>query len=91
MKIYTNLDTTKQNQLSDISNGTYMTDYNLDTDTSNGTTLSSTTGSNTNTTNETINRSPADKLRIYNEFLENRNNIYTMIFKDLDDLFYSIV
>ena len=80
-----------QNQLSDISNGTYMTDYNLDTDTSNGTTLSSTTGSNTNTTNETINRSPADKLRIYNEFLENRNNIYTMIFKDLDDLFYSIV
>ena len=27
-----------QNQLSDIQNGTYMTDYNLDTDTSNGTT-----------------------------------------------------
>ena len=80
-----------QNQLDDIQNGTYMTDYNLDTDTSNGLTTSNTSGTNANTTNETITRSPADKIRIYNEFLENRNNIYTMIFKDLDSLFYGIV
>lgn len=80
-----------QNQLSDVQNGTYMTDYNLDTDTSNGLTTSNTSGTNANTTNETITRSPADKIRIYNEFLENRNNIYTMIYKDLEELFYSIV
>ena len=80
-----------QNQLSDIANGTYMTDYNLDTDTSNGTTLSSTQGTNANTTNEVINRTPADKIRIYKDFIENKNNIYTMIFKDLESLFYSIV
>lgn len=80
-----------QNQLSDIANGTYMTDYNLDTDTSNGTTLSSTEGTNANTTNEVINRTPADKIRIYKDFIENKNNIYTMIFKDLESLFYSIV
>ena len=80
-----------QNQLADIQNGTYMTDYNLDTDTSNGTTLSSTEGTNANTTNEVITRSPADKIRIYKDFIESKNNIYTMIFKDLDSLFYGIV
>lgn len=80
-----------QNQLSDIQNGSYMTDYNLDTDTSNGTTLSSTEGTNANTTNEIINRTPADKIRIYKDFIESKNNVYTMIFKDLESLFYSIV
>lgn len=80
-----------QNQLSDIQNGTYMTDYNLDTDTSNGTTLSSTEGTNANTTNESIIRTPADKIKIYKDFIESKNNIYTMIFKDLESLFYSIV
>lgn len=80
-----------QNQLSDIQNGTYMTDYNLDTDTSNGLTTSNTSGTNANTTNETITRTPADKIRIYKDFIESKNNIYTMIFKDLDSLFYGIV
>lgn len=80
-----------QNQLSEIQNGTYMTDYNLDTDTSNGTTLSSTEGTNANTTNEVINRTPADKIKIYKDFIESKNNIYTMIYKDLDSLFYGIV
>ena len=80
-----------QNQLSDIQNGTYMTDYNLDTDTSNGSTTSNTSGTNANTTNETITRTPADKIRIYKDFIESKNNIYTMIYKDLDSLFYGIV
>ena len=80
-----------QNQLDDIKNGTYMTDYNLDTDTSDGTTVSDTTGTTNNTTNESIIRTPADKIKIYKEFIESKNNIYTMIFKDLETLFYSIV
>lgn len=80
-----------QNQLGDIQNGTYMTDYNLDTDTSTGLTTSNTSGTNANTINETITRTPADKIRIYKDFIENKNNIYTMIFKDLDSLFYGIV
>ena len=80
-----------QNEIQDVRNGNYMTDYNYDTDISAGSTSSSTSGTNTNTTNETINRSPADKIKIYNEFIENRNNIYTMIFKDLDSLFYGLV
>lgn len=80
-----------QNEIQDVRNGNYMTDYNYDTDISTGSTSSSTSGTNTNTTNETINRSPADKIKIYNEFIENKNNIYTMIFKDLDSLFYGLV
>ena len=59
-----------QDQLSDIQNGSYMTDYNLDTDTSNGTTLSTTEGTNANTTNEIITRTPSDKIKIYKEFIQ---------------------
>lgn len=80
-----------QNEIQDVRNGNYMTDYNYDTDASTGTTTSNSSGTNTNTTNEIINRSPADKIKIYNEFIENKNNIYTMIFKDLDSLFYELV
>lgn len=80
-----------QNELDDIRDGSYMTDYNYDTDTTNGLSTSHSSGETTNVTNETINRSPADKIKIYNEFIENKNNIYTMIFKDLEDLFYGIV
>lgn len=80
-----------QNELEDVQNGSYMTDYNYDTNTDSNTTVSDTSGTNSNTTNETITRSPSDKIRIYKEFMENVNNIYSLIFKDLDSLFYGLV
>jgi hypothetical protein len=80
-----------QNEIQDVKDGNYMTDYNYDTNTDSGTTVSDTSGTNTNTTNETITRSPSDKIRIYKEFMENVNNIYSLIFKDLDSLFYGLV
>lgn len=43
-----------------------------------------------NTYNETIERSPADKIAIMKEMQENINSIYEMIFKDLDCLFYQL-
>lgn len=46
---------------------------------------------NKGNTKETIIRTPSDKLKIYQDFIENRQNIYTMIFKDLEDLFYQLV
>lgn len=46
---------------------------------------------NKGNTKETISRTPADKLKLYQEFIENRQNIYTLIFKDLEDLFYQLV
>ena len=80
-----------QNELEDVQNGSYMTDYNYDTNTDSNTTVSNTSGNNSNTTNETITRSHSDKIRIYKEFMENVNNIYSLIFKDLDSLFYGLV
>ena len=80
-----------QNELEDVQNGSYMTDYNYDTNTDSNTTVTNSSGNNSNTTNEEITRSPSDKIRIYKEFMENVNNIYSLIFKDLDSLFYGLV
>ena len=80
---------TPQNQLTNVQNGSYITDYNYDTDT--GSVSSSAAGSDTRYTVETINRTPSDKMKLYKEFIENKKSIYTMIFEDLDSLFYGLV
>lgn len=82
-----------QNQITNVQNGTYLTTYNYDTENGTTTQNSSTTTKSDDKGNlkETIKRSPADKIKIYQEFIQNKNNIYTMIFKDLDTLFYQIV
>lgn len=84
---------TPQDRLQDVQDGTYLTDYNYDTNTSNDNSISSGTGSSNDNTNvlENIKRTPADKINIYKNFIESKNNIYTMIFKDLDVLFYQLV
>lgn len=79
---------TPQNALQDVRDGRYVTDYNYDTDTSSTTTSAndSTTGSET----EVINRSNSDKNNLYKIFSTEINNVYTLIFKDLDELFYGL-
>lgn len=83
---------TPQNQLENVRDGSYVTNYNYDTDTSNSSDTSNSKGtSNSNDNNkydETITRSPADKIQILKEMQENIKSIYTLIFKDLDVLFY---
>ena len=76
---------TPQQQLTNVQNGTYITDYNYDTDT--GSVSSSSAGLDS----RTITRTPSDKMKLYKEFIENKKSIYTMIFKDLDVLFYGLV
>ena len=78
-----------QNRLSDVQDGSYVSDYNYDTDSGESSTES--TGNDSRTTNETINRTPSDKIKIYKEFMESKTSIYEMIFKDLDVLFYGLV
>lgn len=80
-----------QNELSNIQSGNYMTDYNYDTNSDSGSTTSNSSGTSANTTNETITRSPSDKIKIYKEFMQDVDSIYTMIFKELDSLFYGLV
>ena len=86
-----------QNQLEDLRNGSYVTNYNYDTNTgednstSQGTSQTTNNGTDNNIYNETITRTPADKIAILKEMQENIKSIYTMIFKDLECLFYQLV
>lgn len=84
-----------QSQLSDLRNGSYVTDYNYDTNTSNGSDSSNSEGfsnsKDNNVYNEVIKRSPADKISIYKEFQENLKSVYTLLFKDLDCLFFQLL
>ena len=80
-----------QNQLQNISDGTYLTDYNLDKNNDNSKTDGISNTKDNDVIREVIKRSPADKINIYKQFIESKNNIYSMIFKDLENLFYQLV
>ena len=80
---------TPQNQLQNVRDGKYITDYNYDTD--NGSVTSASTGTDSRNTSETIIRTPSDKMKLYKEFIENKKSIMTMIFEDLEPLFYGLV
>lgn len=130
---------TPQNEISDVQNGTYVSDYSYNTENNTASDSSQSTGSssssneseetkekNTTTTEnetkngsttiaesktntegstintvesgtdrgtitETIAKSPADKMRLYKEFIENRQSIYSLIFKELECLFLQII
>lgn len=76
---------TPQNQLANVQNGSYVTDYNYDTD------IGNVTSNSNGSDSRTIIRTPNDKIKIYKEFIENKKSIYTMIFEDLDSLFYGLI
>lgn len=82
-----------QNQLSDLRNGNYVADYNYDTNINSDTVSSN--GSNnildSGNLHETIKRNKVNKMNVYKEFMNNRNSIMTMIYKDLSILFYGLV
>ena len=85
-----------QNEIENVKDGTYLTNYSLDTDNSETQDTSNSIGkseSNTDDKNvyeETIERSPQDKIAIMKEMQENIKSIYTLIFKELDVLFYGL-
>jgi hypothetical protein len=72
------------NQLSDIDDGKYVTNQT----TNNGTNGSN--GTSSNISRETETRSGIDKMDLYQKYLQTRNSIMTMIYKDLDILFYGL-
>ena len=81
-----------QNEINDIENNSYMTDYTKENNsgTSTGTGSGSGSGSESSDTTETYNKDVSNKIEIYNKFLEDRNHIMSLIFKDLDSLFYGL-
>lgn len=78
-----------QGRLEDVRDASYVTNY--DYVQNNGNTASVSSGTDSSNENETITRSPADKIKIYREFIEAKESIYTMIFKELDVLFYGLI
>lgn len=74
-----------QNQLTDISNGNYVTDQNYNTNNS----ISN--SDMNNTLNEVITRSPTDKMKLYESYIKTKNSIMSKIYQDLDSLFYQVV
>lgn len=83
-----------QNELQNIEDSNYMTDYTHETNTGKSTTKGTATGNEkTNTTENTkeiFEKDASNKIDIYNSFLQNRANIMSLIFKDLDSLFYGL-
>lgn len=75
---------TPQGRLTDIANGTYMTDYTLNSDTTES------DGTSNDEVNETITRTQHDKIGIYKQFQNDIKSIYQLIFDELDELFYSL-
>lgn len=88
-----------QNQLNEVRDGNYVTNYNYDTDinhgedssTSNGESESKGTTKDDNIYREVVTRTPADKIAILKEMQENIKSIYTLIFQDLDVLFFGLI
>ena len=72
-----------QNEIDDVQDGSYMTDYTLNQGTNEA-------SANRNT-NETIVRDKLDTLDEYKKFMEQANNIYEEIFKECNCLFFGLI
>ena len=82
---------TPQSNLEEVRDGSYVSEYNYDTDGSSTSSKSKSSGTNKIKDTETIKRSPSDKIYIYKEFLNSRNSIMKSIYNELDNLFYGII
>lgn len=84
---------TPQNHLEDVRNGGYVSEYTYNTgsNSTSGTTSESGSTSNTDNTNETITKTPGDKIKVYNEFVKQKSHIFDMIFNELEPLFYQLI
>lgn len=78
---------TPENQLTDVQNGTYLTDYTYNQQTG----TSSASASGTSSSSESISIHRGDSTDEYIKYQEKINNIYTLIYKELDSLFYGII
>lgn len=96
-----------QNQIQNVKDGKYLSEYNYNSNNANSNDISNQIGTSNNTTNtktdnttntkdknnenETITRSPADKISIYKSMQDDIKSIYTLIFDELDELFYGVI
>lgn len=65
-----------QNEIEDVKNGSYMTDYTLGQNKSNG--------------SEKYTKDNSNKMDTYLKFIENKNKVMSLLFEDLESLFYGL-
>ncbi len=86
---------TPQNHLENVRDGSYVTEYHYDKDNSKNTDTSKSNGkSNSNTKDDNVYEETTSRINlfeVYAKLNEEIKNIYTMIFKDLDCIFYKLV
>ena len=86
---------TPQDEIDNVKAGKYVTEYNYDTNNAEDESTSSGTSNNTtnddNTYAETIEKTSANKIEILKQMQEEIKSIYSLIFDDLDILFYSVI
>lgn len=78
-----------QSRIENVKDGNYLTNYSFNT--SNNDSNSNTNGSNQNILHETRNRTPSEKIEVYKAFQNDIKNVYTLLFKELEPLFYQII
>lgn len=86
---------TPQNELTNVQSGAYVTEYNYDqnndSSSSSGTSSNTTNTTDANNYSETIEKTNGDKIEILRKMQEEIKSVYSLIFKELDDLFYGLV
>ena len=78
---------TPEGMLNEVKDGTYMSEFTYNTGSSEGETTSNSTGN----TEESIEIIKGDSIEEYQKFIEISNNIYSLIFKECDCLFYGLI
>lgn len=86
---------TPQSNIADINNSEYLTEYTHNvvdnTITNNTSTTTSNSGKNNKKINEVVTRTADNELDLLIKFQTEYNNIWTMLYNDLDCLFYGLV
>ena len=96
---------TPQAYIENVQDNAYLSKYNYNEDKTSSDDVTSSKGNSQNNTsnnsklnetnvstiNEKITRSPADKIKLYEEFQNNVASIYTMIYNELSPLFLQIL
>lgn len=86
-----------QSSVSNVQDGSYLTDYtyntvgNMTSSTSSNTSSGSTTNNTSDSKSDSLVIDKVDSIKEYKLFLENANNIYELIFKECDCLFFGLI
>lgn len=82
---------TPQNSIQDVKDGEFVSEYTFIQNGSNGTTTSGNTSSTEGEIKEDITITRGDPIEEYSKYLAISDNIYSLIFKECDSLFYGIM